>query len=218
LDILYDVNIRRGYQALTMKENEATRVAVLGTLAEFHKEPIPYDMSALLDLVADINPDLLLLDMTPQQWQEQDFDELPPEYQEALLPLAHQTDIVVAPIGGGQLPPNLEAGGWRGAAIRWLRKRIAAIQRKAPGPDAVNQGWRHHLANYYYGAARWLAGADVDRATRQHTDDLTQATLDVIRRDPGTRVLVVVNVQHCHIIRERLRGYEDLDVATYTEL
>jgi L-ascorbate metabolism protein UlaG (beta-lactamase superfamily) len=201
-----------------MNEKERTRVAVLGTLAEFHKEPIPYDMPALLELVAEINPDLLLLDMTAEQWQEQDFSALPPEYQEALLPLAHQTDIVVAPIGGGQSPPKPEAGGWRGAAIKWLRRRIATIQRKAPGPDAINQGWRHHLANYYYGAARWLAGSDVDHTTHEHTDHLTQATLEVARRDPGVRVLVVVNVQHCHIIRERLRHYEDLDVTTYTEL
>ena len=30
-----------------------TRVAVLGTLAEFHCEPIPYDLKALVRMVAD---------------------------------------------------------------------------------------------------------------------------------------------------------------------
>ena len=47
----------------------STRVAVLGTLAEFHREPIPYDLAALVRLVTDLGPDLLCLDMTPEQWQ-----------------------------------------------------------------------------------------------------------------------------------------------------
>ncbi len=201
-----------------MTGNGQTKIAVLGTLAEFHREPIPYDMPALLDLVADINPDLLCLDMTQDQWQSQAFDDLPPEYQEALLPLAHQTDIVVAPIAGGQAPPKPEAGGWRGATIQWLRNRIATIQRTASGPDAINQGWRHHLANQLYDVTRRLSVGELEKATREHTDHLTQAALQVARRDPGARVLVVVNVQYCHIIRERLRQYEDIAVTTYTDL
>jgi hypothetical protein len=201
-----------------MIDNEQTRVAVLGTLAEFHQEPIPYDMPALLKLVTTINPDLLCLDMTPQEWQAQEFGELPPEYREVLIPLAHQTDIVVAPIGGGKPLPKPDAYGWRGTAIGWLRSRLATLQRRAPGPDAINQGWRHHLANYIYSAIRQLAGQDREKATRDHTDHLTQAVLEVAQRDPGARLLVVVNVQHCHIIRERLRGYADVEVVDYTEL
>lgn len=201
-----------------MTDQERTKVAVLGTLAEFHREPIPYDLAALLALVEEVNPDLLCLDLTPDQWQEQDFEGLPPEYQEALLPLAHQTDIVVVPIGGGQPVPTPEAAGWRGRTIGWLRERLATLQRTAPGPAAINQGWRHELANYLYHASNWLAGEEIEEATRAHTDQLTQAVLETAHRDPGTRILVVVNVQHCHHIRERLRGYEDIDVRTFTEL
>lgn len=201
-----------------MTDVKRSRVAVLGTLAEFHQEPIPYDLSALLDLVVEIDPDLLCLDMTPEQWQKRDFGDLPPEYREALLPLAQQTDIVVAPIGHGRPPSRPEATGWRGKIITWLRNRIAAIQRAAPGPDAVNQGWRHHLANRLYDATRRLAGGDVEQETRDHTDRLTEEVLRVARRDPDARVLVIVNVQHCHVIRERLRAYDDLEVAAYTDL
>lgn len=201
-----------------MAESRRTRVGVLGTLAEFHREPIPYDLAALLDLVTNIDPDLLCLDMTQEQWKAQAFDDLPPEYQEALLPLAHQTDIVVAPIAGGQSPPIPEGSGWRGTGIRWLRNRIATIQRTAPGPDAINQGWRHHLANYLYDATRWLSTNEVESAVREHMDQLTQAVLQVARRDPGARVLVVLNVQYCHIIRGRLRHHDDIEVTPYMNL
>src|SRR5512138_433960 len=125
---------------------ERTPVAVLGTLAEFHREPIPYDLKALVQLVTAVQPDLLCLDMTPEQWRQRHFDDLPPEYREALLPLAHQTDIVVVPIAERPAPPEPSAPGWRGSLIRTLRGWLAELQRRAPGPAAVNHGPRHDLA------------------------------------------------------------------------
>ncbi len=153
-----------------------------------------------------------------EQWQEQNFTNLAPEYREALRPLARQTDIVVAPIGGEKTLAAPEGNGWRGTAINWLRKRIAAIQRTAPGADAINQRWRHHLATFLYDITRRLAGGSLESATRNHTDYLIEEVLDVSRRDPIARVLVVVNVQYCHIIRKKLRAYGDVEIVTYTDL
>ncbi len=201
-----------------MVQTNKTRVAVLGTLAEFHQEPIAYDMGALLELVAEVNPDLLCLDMTREQWEQRAFEELPPEYQEALLPLAHQTDIVVVPVAGGQSPPQPVASGWKGRVIAWLRNRIATLQRTAPGPGAINQGWRHDLANHLYGWIRRLSEGDLEKRTRDHTVQLTQSVVELALRDPGSRVLVVVNIQYCHIIRHRLRAYVAIQVSAYQDL
>lgn len=195
-----------------------TLVAVLGTLAEFHREPIPYDLPALIELVRKINPDLLCLDMTLEQWQKQDFSELPPEYAEALLPLAYQTDMVVAPIGDEYPMPRATAGGWRGMSIRWLRGWIGWLQHTAPGLDAVNQGWRHHLGDILYSLTHWLAGAKGRHAYHERIEHLTRSVLAVAQRNPGSRILVVANVQYCHHIRPRLRQFPDVQVAPYTEL
>jgi hypothetical protein len=111
-----------------------------------------------------------------------------------------------------------EAAGWRGSAINWMRKRLAAIQRTASGADAINQGWRHHLATFLYDITRRLASGGLEQATREHTDFLIQEVLQVSRRDPIASVLVVVNVQYCHIIRKKLREYDDFEVVTYTDL
>ena len=40
----------------------------------------------------------------------------------------------------------------------------------------------------------------------------------LIRRDPGRRILVVVNVRHCHHIRPDLRKYPGIDVVRFSEL
>ena len=200
-----------------MNQPERPTIAVLGTLAEFHREPIPYDLPALVKLVTEINPDLLCLDVTAQRWQQQDFHDLPPEIGEALVPLAYQTDMVVAPVAGEEQPPRAQAAGWRGQLIRFLRGRLAAWQRRAK-PDAINQGWQHFLADAAYSLTYWLAGRAARQARRRHTDELTEAVAAVARRNPGSRILVVVNVQYCHHIRERLRKYGDLAVTTYREL
>jgi hypothetical protein len=175
-------------------------------------------MSSLLDLVAKINPDLLCLDITPEQWLQRDYEKLPPQYHEALLPLAQQTDIVIAPIGCEKSPPNQRRGGWRGKVISRLRQWIATMQNTASGPNDMNQGWRHNLTNYLYDATRWFAGGNLNRETTEYVAHLVQTVLEVSRRDRGARVLVVVNIQHCHLIREILRMHDDIELPVFTEL
>jgi hypothetical protein len=195
-----------------------TRVAVLGTLAEFHREPIPYDLPALVRLVGELRPDLLCLDMTPQQWAKRDFGDLPPEYRDALLPLAHQTDIVVVPVAGDNPPPEPTASGWRGGGIVLLRRFLAYLQRTAPGPAALNDGPRHHVADFLYSVIAWLAGSETVRAWKTHTGELVKQVLEVARRDPGRRILVVVNLRHCHYIRPALRRHPEIQVVSHAAL
>ncbi|NOX60813.1 MAG: hypothetical protein GXP42_02525 [Chloroflexi bacterium] len=195
-----------------------TSIAVLGTLAEFHKESIPFDLNALVQLVYEINPDLLCLDISPEQWRTQDFDDLPPEYREALLPLAYQTDIVVVPIGESLPPREPGATGWRGKAILLLRNLLAWLEKTAPGPEAINSGWRHDLANHLYELTLRLGQEDAVAELERHRRALIENIVAAARRDPGARILVVVNVRHCHHIRPALRHYEDIEVKDFSEL
>ena len=198
---------------------ERTSIAVLGTLAEFHQKPIPYDLPALVALVERINPDLLCLDISPDQWRSQQFADLPSEYRDALLPLAYQTDMVVAPVGESE-SQGVEPvfSGWRGLCFRVLRRWLAWLQRTAPGPDGINQGWRHEAGNHLYEMMRRLGG----KAAREHYDqrlhDLSQAVEEIALNNPGNRILVVTNIQYCHHIRPHLRRNPTLEVTSYDAL
>jgi hypothetical protein len=198
--------------------SDRTPVAVLGTLAEFHREPIPYDLKALVRLVTDIQPDLLCLDITPEQWRQRDFADLPPEYADALLPLALQTDIVVVPIADEVPPTEPSAPGWRGKVIRRLRSWLADLQRRAPGPDAINQGPRHEIANLLYHLITVLAGRDGERLPQVHADHLTEQVWELVRREVGRRILVVVNVRYCHLIRAHLAEHPEIEIRGYARL
>jgi hypothetical protein len=199
-----------------MHEQTRTHIAVLGTLAEFHAEPIPYNLQALLSLVSNINPDLLCLDIPPESWQQGDFTVLPPEYRDALIPLAQASDMVVVPIGRKDAYRRQLPSGWRGALSDRLLAWLAELQRRAPGPDAINQGWRHEAANGLYHLLHLLEGSSLLQA--QHIEHLTREVIRAAHRDPGCRILVVANVQYCHHIRPRLRKEQDIEVVSYTEL
>jgi hypothetical protein len=192
-----------------------TSVAVLGALTEFHPEPLPYNLKALVELVTRLQPDLLCLDITPDQWARRDLTDLPPEYREGLLPLAHQTDIVVVPIGEAQPLEEPTASGWRGRIIALLRRGLVWLQRTSSDPAAINQGWRHHIANELYDTSAWLGGQDARHLWHAHTAYLTQCILETAQRDPGCRILVVVNVRYCHHIRAALRQYPEIEVVPH---
>ncbi len=194
-----------------------TRVAVLGTLAEFHQEAIPYDMKALVALVKRIRPDLLCLDMAPEQWRAQDFSTLPPEYREGLLPLAQLGDIVIVPVGDRPLSSATAPTSPPGGTVKLLRSGLAVIQRTASGPDAVNQGWRHECANWLYALLELFGRAD-GQQRQAHVAHLVQRVLEVVRRDPHARILVVVNVQYCHRIRPVLRAQPEVEMMHYQAL
>jgi hypothetical protein len=135
-----------------------------------------------------------------------------------LLSLAHQTDIVVVPIAGARPPQEPVATGWRGRAIAIFRRWLAYLQRTAPSPGAVNAGLRHFVADLLYDTIAMLAGRATRRAWKAHLAHLIEQVLNVVRRDPGCRVLVVVNVRHCHHLRHTLRQHPEVEVVDYLQL
>ncbi|GGL59692.1 hypothetical protein [Planomonospora parontospora] len=202
----------------SQRAESVTHVAVLGTLAEFHAEPIPYDLAALVRMVYEQRPDLLCLDITTEQWTERAFSDLPPDYRDALIPLADQTDIVIVPVAGTRSPTEPAAPGWRGTAIRLLRRCLASLQRSARSPAAANAWHRHLLADLLYGLSALLAGRGARRAWREHTERLVARVHQAASNDPGARILVAVNVRHCHHVRRALRRLPGIRLVRHDRL
>ncbi|MCK6584886.1 MAG: hypothetical protein L6Q49_17465, partial [Anaerolineales bacterium] len=86
-----------------MNSSHQTRLAILGTMSELHKQPISYDLDCLKNVVADVSPDLLCAEITTDAWEHEDLSGTSLEVREALAPVIASTDIVLVPIS-----PSLE--------------------------------------------------------------------------------------------------------------
>ena len=200
-----------------------TRIAVLGTLADLHRESIRYDLACLTHLVEELNPDLLFAELQREAWEAGDMSAAPIEYREALIPLAARTNIVIVPIQGaaGCHPVIAQDGRMahpRRAILRWLDGLLRWFQLRADGPRAIHSGSFGHLCHTICLFEAWVGGP----ATRQAWDAANRALLEnvlaAVRRDPGVRVLITVDCRRWHQLVERLRQVDDIEVVDFWKL
>ncbi len=85
-----------------------TRLALLGTLADLHRQPIQYDLAEVAHITGELVPDLLGVEVERAEFERDDLSRAPVEVREALVPLARRSDIVLVPIGAPS-PDELRA-------------------------------------------------------------------------------------------------------------
>ena len=213
------MNVAEAKETLTTK----SRVAILGTLAELHREPIRYNLNALRRLVKELQPDLLCAEIHPNDWQTGDLSQLPPEYREALVPLSRRTDIIIVPVSNSRERELVAPWGqrWlrlRAWMVRLLNGQLRLMQRLANGPRAINSGFFGLICDGTCSLTAWVCGPEA----RHAWDESNQAILDniiaAIRRDPGRRVLVTVDCRRRHRLEHSLRHAPEVELVDYRQL
>lgn len=200
-----------------------SRVAVLGLLADLHREPIQYDLNLLRRLVKTIQPDLLCAEIHPDDWQIGDLGKAAPEYKETLVPLSRRTGIVIVPVGGSNdrghiVPRGGSLLGVRGFVVRRLNGLQRFLQRFAKGPDDVNSGVFDTICDGMCAVNIRVSGAE----TRHVWDDANRAilnnVLEAVRRDPERRVLVTVDCRRRRWLMSQLMIVSEIELVDYREL
>ena len=200
-----------------------TPLAVLGTLADLHREPIRYNLACLTDLVEQLNPDLLVAELQREAWEAGDVSAASIEYREALIPLAARTNIVIVPIqGAARCEPGMAQAAHmaysRRAILRWLDGLLRWFQLRADGPRAIHSGSFGHICHTICLLEAWVGGASVRQAWDAANRALLENVLAAVRRDPGVRVLVTVDCRRSHQLAKRLRHMDEVELVAYWEL
>lgn len=200
-----------------------SRVAVLGTLAELHQEPIKYNLTTLRRLVKDLQPDLLCAEIHPDDWQEGDLRKMLPEYRDALLPLSQRTDIIIVPVSGSQeweliIPKGGHLIGLRTVILRVFNGQLRLMQRLASGPRAINSGLFGWFCDGMCSLTAWVCGSHAQRAWDQANRAMLSNIIGAIRRDPGRRVLVTVDCRRRHRLERSLRLEPEVELVNYHSL
>jgi hypothetical protein len=83
---------------------------------------------------------------------------------------------------------------------------------------AVGTGPRHALAELVLHLIDGVSGGKARRRAVGHRAVLEERVLELARRDPGRRVLVVVNARHCHQLRRALRRRPEVALVRHGRL
>jgi hypothetical protein len=206
-------------------------VVVLCTLHQMHEEVSSYSYAALSDAIVRLQPTVLMVELTPSDLAGRAEQKNKREYQNSVYPLLQQhkwTAVAMEPEG----PQRAELLG----RVREAEERLA---REAPQKLEAFQFYVESLFSYLQ--PRWRSPAD---ANAPWTDDqfavkhafqnklfgpkeeegwegwnhyfLDRITVTA-KVNPGSRVVVLVGVEHCYWLRAHLRnapGTTLLDTAS----
>ncbi len=202
------------------KQSPRSRVAVLGTLADLHREPIQYDLKTLRRVVKELQPDLLCAEIYPEDWRAGDANRLSIEYREALVPLSRRTNIIIIPVGGSKENELFKprGGRWLGIRtfiVRLLNNQLRVMQRLANGPRVINSGPFGWMCDWMCSLTAWICGPQAQKDWDNANQIIVGNILAAIRRDPGRRVLITVNCRLRHRLEQRLGRVADIELVNY---
>lgn len=199
------------------------RVAVLGTLADLHRQAPAYDLKVLARLVRQIQPDLLCAEVRRDHWEAGQLSQMSLEYRQALVRVCRRSNIVLIPVAAEQtnvltLPEGKRWQGLRGAFASLLNWQLQWMQRLAGTPEAINSGTFGTLCSWMCGLIAWVCGPEVQRAWAATNEQIVQNVLAAVRRDPGRRVLVTVDCRRRHLLDRKLRTFSEIEVVRFDRL
>ena len=198
-----------------------TRLALLGTMSDLHKQPIRYDLASLQKIVAEVAPDLLCAEVTREAWERGDISQTSVEVREALAPIITVTDIVLIPVipTPQQFPDFAPQAGWRRRLVQIFDRLFRWGQIQANDPETVNGPWFGAFCHTLCMVTELFWNAEARAAWEKQNKQLVENIVHAAQRDTGRRVLVAVQCQRLHHLVPLLRAHRDLfDVVGYQDL
>lgn len=195
-----------------MRYSSQTRLAILGTMSDLHKQPVAYDLGCLRKLVTDLAPDLLCAEITMESWEGEDFSQASLEVREALAPIIAATDIVLIPIAPTpkRYTDFIPDSGWKRRLVQTFDELLRWGQIQANDVQTVNGPWFGAFCH----TICWLTESlwtPKDRAAwDRQNQELAENIVRAVQRDNGRRVLVAVQCQRLHRLIPLLHAHDDL--------
>lgn len=198
-----------------------TRLAILRTMGHLHTEPLRYDLASLRAILIQLAPDLVCADLTQKDWESGNFSQSPLEVREALLPVIQRSDSVLVPVAptAEQFSDYRAPAGWRRSLSKTFDGWLKWGQRRANGPEEIH-GLAFEAFCHTVCALTEMTWSKADKAAHAARNEaLADNIIRAIRRDPGGRVLVVIQCQWQHTLEPLLKQKADwLEIVDYRKL
>lgn len=201
-----------------------TEVFVLSTLHQFHGKNNSYTFEKLSQIVEGYRPDIIAVELTPEDLRTRKEQKTKVEYQKSIFPSADKIGAKMVPLEPAE-PKFSELVGLIRASDSELREKK---------PDAAEGFSAYVDALYGYLFGYWKSAAEVNSA---RTDALSEVKhnyqnslygekqekgwegwnshflekiLETARANKGSRILVTVGAEHSYWLRKKLRNEEGI--------
>lgn len=198
-----------------------TRLAILGTMSDLHRQPVSYDLNCLQKIVADVSPDLLCAEITREAWERSDFSKASLEVREALAPAIASMDIVLIPVAptSEQFIDFAPDSGWRRRLVQSFDRLLRWGQVQANDAETINGAWFSMFCHTVCWLTEMLWTVKDRAAWDRQNKELVENIMRAIQRDSGRRVLVAVQCQRLHRLLPLLHAHDDLfSIVAYQDL
>ncbi|MCL6526338.1 MAG: hypothetical protein K6T57_05575 [Thermaceae bacterium] len=194
-----------------------TPVVVLGTLGELEQGFSPVYLERLVQLVQQQQPELLLVEI-PLEAFEQGDSALSPEYRQGLIPLGQLSDMVVVPVGAPPTQTLLtprDGAFWslRRSLIRGINGLLVRLQQHSP--TWMNGMVYGMVCDNLCRLTELLCGSAARQEWAEQNSRLLSRILSAIQRDPGRRVVVTLDCRRRHSLLRALRKQPELRLASF---
>ena len=206
---------------LKMNASSRTRLAILATMSDLHRQPLRYDFNCLQKTIADVSPDLLCAEITMEAWEREDFSRAALEVHEALVPAIASTDIVLIPVAPTpeQYADFTPDSGWRRRLVRTFDRLLRWGQIQADDVKTINGPWFGAFCHTVCWLTESLWSAKDRVAWEKQNQELVENIARAVQRDSGRRVLVAVQCQRLHRLIPLLHTHNDLfKIVSYQDL
>ena len=204
-----------------MNASPQTRLAILATMSDLHRQPIGYDLNCLQKILADVSPDFLCAEVTVADWEQNDISKAAVEVREALAPVIASTDIVLIPVAPSpaQYADFTPDSGWRRRLVRSFDRLLRWGQIQADDARTVNGPWFGAFCHTVCWLTESLWSARDRDAWERQNQELVENIVRAVQRDGGRRVLVAVQCQRLHRLIPLLYAHNDLfKIVAYQNL
>jgi hypothetical protein len=196
-------------------------VYVVGSLHDLHETEEAFGYATLQRIIETIRPDVLAMEVRPDEAAERKDTPGRPEYPKVVWPLLRQAPVESVPLelGDPQFSRSVEtfarqfaafeqaepsAAGWWSSYQSSLTTALHAHWRK---PADTHDRVTEDLARSYYLTQYAVLGGELKRLQEEWDEQMVQRACAAVRAHPGRKVLVLVSYRNRHRFLDAIRQF-----------
>jgi len=204
-----------------------SQVFVVGALHALHEREPDFSYEQLGRVIEAVKPDVLLLEVRPDELAEKKETQGRPEYPQVVWPLLAARDYQALPLEPGDPLFSEMVSQASGAAERFAKAKPDASARldayRKAQTAALLELWRSpadvhgeltaNLTRAAQHVQHSLVGPEEEAVQTRWDGYMADRALEAVRANPGKRILVLGSYRNRAVFVERLREAGDADVV-----